>query len=135
VHTVLEDMPVMFVEAPGGLTGVADAWERLEAPLGSLRGRRFYGVYFKGSYRACVATTDGDVPGELGLDTALIPGGLYATAKLRDWAEHTSEIEGAFAALQDANEVDPTRPSIEFYRSQRELVLYVPIIADAQRTM
>jgi DNA gyrase inhibitor GyrI len=110
---------------------MADAWAKLEASLGSLRGRRFYGVYWKGSYRACAGITEGDDPDEFGFDSWIIPGGLYASAKLKDWAEHTDEIEPVVSALLEANEVDHARPTIEFYRSQRELVLYVPIAESA----
>ena len=131
MQVVLADIPVMCIQAVGGLAGMAEAWVKLEAPLGSLRGRRFYGVYWKGSYWACVAAATGDDSAECGFDSWVIPGGLYASAKLKDWAEHTDEIQPAVSALLEANEVDSARPTIEFYRSQRELVLYVPITESA----
>jgi len=39
------------------------------------------------------------------------------------------EIAEAFAALRHEHEWDDTRPSIEFYRRQGEIVLYWPVKA------
>lgn len=124
MQVTLEDIKVMCVVAIGGLEGIKDAWDKLEAPLPSLKGRKFYGTYLNGEYRACVALDDDD-PATLGLDT--IPGGTYVRRKIQNWSERTSEIGETFAAMAAEYPIDPTRPEIEFYRSQKELILYMPI--------
>lgn len=121
----LHDLRVLCVVAPGGLDGIGEAWAKLEARLPSLRGRRFYGTYLRGEYRACVVQRDD--PAALGLETWTIPGGAYARRKLAHWREHTAKIGGIFAAMAAEHPVDPDRPSIEFYRSQDELILLLPI--------
>ncbi len=50
-------------------------------------------------------------------------------AKMTDWASRLPEIGNTFMAMADREKsrVDTTRPSIEFYRSQRELILFLPV--------
>jgi hypothetical protein len=127
MRVTLEDIKVMCVVAIGGLEGIKDAWEKLEAPLPSLKGRKFYGTYLSGEYRACVAMRDDDDPAALGLDTWTIPGGTYVRRRMENWSERTSEIGETFAAMAAEYPVDPTRPGIEFYGGQKELILYMPV--------
>src|SRR5256885_17180388 len=58
----LEDISVMCVVAKGGPSGARAAFDELESKLPSLRGRKFYGSYHEGEYRACVAMHEGDAP-------------------------------------------------------------------------
>jgi hypothetical protein len=68
---------VMFVAAADGSDEIAPAWDRLEAAIGSLRGRHFLGAFDDtGVYRCCVRTRAGDDPAALGLQEGVIPGGL-----------------------------------------------------------
>jgi hypothetical protein len=126
-RVVIEDIDVMSVIADGGPAGGPVAFAALEAPLESLRGRRFYATYQSGEYRACVALAAGDDPEALGLATWRIPGGEYERRKLLDWQDHVDEIAAIFDAMLPAAELDSTRPSVEFYRSSRELVLLQPV--------
>lgn len=126
----LEDVPVFSVVAIGGLEGIGGAWERLEEPLESLRGRRYYGTYMleQGEYRACFEALGGDPEFE-GLERWTVPGGRYARRKLVDWREDTGRIGAAFTEMAEhfGEEGDEGRPSIEHYRSRREVVLYFPL--------
>ena len=126
-EVVLPDIEVLYVDSDAGIPGSAEAFRRLEAPLPTLRGRRFYGVIRGEAYRACVARTPEDDPAALGLATWVIPGGCYRRARIRDWEQHAAEIGPAFDALRAPGGVDPDRPGIEFYRSQGELLVHVPV--------
>ena len=44
MQAALEDVKVMYVVALRGLQGIKEAWDKLETPLPSLRGRKFYGT-------------------------------------------------------------------------------------------
>jgi hypothetical protein len=123
------DVHVMYVESATGLAGAADAFDRLEAHLPTLKGRKFYGTFQRptGPYRACVAVVPGDDPTVLGLPTWTIPGGTYRRQKLMNWADDLPEIGRSFERMSAGCEPDPTRPSIEFYRSQKELLLFFPV--------
>lgn len=123
----LEEMNVMYVIADGGLEGASDAFHRLEARLPSLKGRRFYGTYLGCEYRACVRIQPDDDPAALGLAVGVIRGGKYARTKIVDWQERIHEIGETFARLAEEYSADPSRASIEYYRSSRELILLLPI--------
>lgn len=126
-RVTLDDIDVMCVVAHGGPAGGPAAFAALEAPLGSLHGRRFYGTYMGGEYRACVATEPTDDPDALGLHSWRIPGGLYERRRLLDWSAHLDEIARTFDEMAGDSEHDAMRPSIEFYRSERELILLQPV--------
>jgi hypothetical protein len=131
MEIVLEEIRVMYLESPNGPEGSGEAFNKLEAGLTSLKGRKFYATfqYPDGPYRACVAIEKGDDPAALGYQVGVIAGGRYARGKLENWTERPWEIPAAFDQLSKAyrGRVDPSRPSIEFYKSQKELILLLPI--------
>lgn len=127
MEVTLEDIQVMFVRAEGGSEGAKEAFDKLESRLPSLRGRKFYGTYHAGEYRACVALRPEDDPSAMGLDVWVIPGGRYVRAKVKDWSRRIPEIGKTFTALAEQYPADPSRPSIEYYRSQQELILHLPV--------
>ena len=127
----LEDINVMFVVSPSGPQAAGEAFDRLEACLPSLKGRKFYGAMLNGEYRACVALEAQDAPAAMGLETWMIPGGLYARRKLPHWSERLPEIGKIFGELAAEYPRDPTRPNVEFYRSQKELLLFMAVTSRA----
>ncbi len=129
MDVTLDDIQVMYLRAEGGPTGARAAFEKLEAKLPALRGRKFYGTYQSGEYRACVALLPGDDARQLGMETWVIPGGLYVREKMTEWSSRLPEIGSTFVAMADREKarMDTTRPSIEFYRSQREVILFLPV--------
>lgn len=130
-EVTLDDIPVMYVESPTGPGGAQQAFHALETHFRSMRGRRFYGTFHPpdGPYRACVAIEADDDPKALGLASWIIPGGRYARRKVADWESHIWEIGETFMAMAEeyGERQDPERPSIEFYRSQKEAILLLPI--------
>ncbi len=127
----LEDIKVMFVVSPSGPQGAGEAFDRLEARLPSLKGRKFYGTLLNGEYRACVALEAQDSPAAMGLDVWIIPGGAYARRKLPGWSERLPEIGKIFGELAAEYPRDPARPNVEFYRSQKELLLFMAVASRA----
>lgn len=124
----LDDFEVMYVEAVDGPSGAPAAFEELERRLGGPRGRRFYGTFDGARYRACVIPKDAGEPAALGLEAWTIPGGRYARRKMVDWESKVHLIGAEFNAMVEEYSWDETRPSIEFYRSLREMILYLPIL-------
>ena len=131
MDATLSNIPVMCLVSPSGVPGSKGTFDKLEAKLPSLKKRKFYGVLDgtpeHGTYRACVGILDGDNPTALGLETWTIPGGKYARAKIADWEKNLDKIGPAFDELLKQYTLDPTRPTIEFYRSQEELFLFLPV--------
>ncbi len=127
----LEDVKVMFVVSPSGPQGAAEAFDRLEARLPGLKGRKFYGTFLNDEYCACVALEAQDSPAAIGLDTWIIPGGVYARRKLPRWSERLPEIGKIFGELAAEYPRDTGRPNVEFYRSQKELLLFMAVASRA----
>jgi len=127
----LPNIEVMYVSAEGGPKGAPAAFNKLEANLSSLKGRKFYGVMIgkpdTGEYRACMQITADDDPKIMGFETWTIPNGKYARKKIKDWTKNTPLIATTFKELEKECELDPTRPTIEFYRSMRDLFCLLPI--------
>jgi len=128
-RVTLPEVQVLYVESATGLAGASEAFDRLEARFPSLKGRKFYGTFQPpaGPYRACTAVEPGDDATALGLPTWVIPGGEYSRQKLLDWQAQISEIGKTFQSMAAEGERDSSRPSIEFYRSEKELVLFLPM--------
>jgi hypothetical protein len=103
------------------------AFEELEAKLPSLKGRKFYGVVLGHEYRACVTIDPNDDPLSLPHPTWMLPGGRYIRRRLSNWEDNLRLIGPTFETLCRRSDFDPSRPCIEYYRSQRELLVLVPV--------
>ncbi len=127
----MDAMEVMYVEAPNGPMGAKAAFDALEKRLSGMKGRKFYGTFQPpdGPYRACVVKVAGDDAAVLGLTAWTIPGGRYAKRTLKDWPAHIPQIGEGFMemAKEAAERYDDSRPSIEFYRTETECILLLPI--------
>ena len=102
------------------------AFQLLEAPMKSLRGRKFYGVILGNTYRACVALVPEEIDTELPHPGWTIPGGKYARCRIKNWDGDTTIIGPIFERSFNDVDRDTSRPTIEFYRSQRDLILMLP---------
>jgi hypothetical protein len=131
--TRIEDIRVSRIKSGNGLVGAKQAFDTLESSMHGLTGRKMYGVFYPGTkeYFACVMLDD-EHPDDMGFEQSTIPGGLYARMKIIGWASKIHELGAAFRALADAcvkngHEIDPLRPSVEFYRSFTELIIMIPV--------
>jgi len=124
---------VLRVRADMKGSGPKAAFEALESKLSSLKGRKFFGTIRMlddgEEYYACVEKLTTEDPEALGLEVATIPGGKYVRRRVWDWesvvaAGKMKEISQEFAR---GYELDPDRPSIEFYRSVKELHILLPL--------
>lgn len=126
---VFQDTVVIYVAGDPG-TPIAEqapkAMQELEAKLASLRGRKFYGTVLGDEYRACVTIAPAETnPGAL--PTWTIPGGRYVRRRILDYENNLSMIGRTVAELRRRPDVDLSRPTIEYYRSEREVLVMVPI--------
>ena len=133
----LEDIPVLRVRADMKGKGPAAAMALLESKLPTLKGRKFYGTFRETpegeEYYACVARIGTDDPGGMELEAGVIAGGRFARRKVMDWeavirAGQLPKLFSEFAfAHREELDPHPDRCSIEYYRSQTELQLLVPL--------
>jgi predicted RNA-binding protein with PIN domain len=126
-----EDVAVLYVGEQGPPGDVAPrVWERLESVVPDLMGRKLYGAFYPRSsdYRACVEIADLADDAQLGLESAVLPGGTYLRARLRgDPPGLYAQIGPTFDALSNATEPDLERPSLEYYRRRGEVDLFLPV--------
>ena len=126
-----EETPVLYVSRRDSFPdGPRQAFDELEAKLGSLRGRKFYGAFYAAAdeYRACVERTAHDDPARLRLRKGVLPGGPYVKETLKgEPPDLYARIGPAFDAMVNAADVDTSRPALEFYRRHDEVVLLLPI--------
>jgi hypothetical protein len=139
VDTIVDrqEVGVLRVRADMKGKGPKAAFDTLESKLPSLKGRRFYGTYRMlddgEEYYACVEKLPTEDPAALGLEAGTIPGGRYVRRRVWDWesvvaAGKMKEVSEEFARGYD---LDSGRPSIEFYRSMKELHILLPLAAAA----
>lgn len=108
-----------------------EAFRRLDAAIGVLTGRRFYGVVVEGAYRACVAREPGDPPtgGPAGLPTWTIPGGRYAGWQITNWQLRLPEVRATMATLRRRPDRDAARPSLTHHEDPSLLLVLVPVVS------
>jgi hypothetical protein len=128
------DTPVMFLAAeadPRTVAGAAQrAFSEIESCLGTLRGRRFFGVFAiaSGEYLACVQMRDEDDARALGLEETVLRGGAYLRATITGSPPAVyAQIGPTFEELEKLQRPDPSRPLIEFYRRHDEIDLLLPV--------
>jgi hypothetical protein len=124
------DIDVMYLAGAAGKSiaeQAPEAFRKLEAKLGPLQGRRFYGVVVGDEYRACVAIRPDDDAGALSLARWAIPGGRYIRRKIPNWEANLPLIGTTFETLRRRDDFDASRPCVEFYRSRQELLLMAPV--------
>lgn len=128
----LKEIKVMYLSSFEGPSKASGLFLRLENLVG-LRGRQFYGVFWRntGEYWAAIKIKEGDSPESLGLKIGIIPGGLYAFEILKGrYNDLIRLIAPTFEKLARQYSIDPKRPSIEYYRRFTEFILYLPIIKE-----
>lgn len=112
--------------------GIKSAFNRLENKLMSKQGRQFFGAVHLNNnefnYKACLVQNGIDEHLALGLENYTIPGGKYVTNKLLNWTKNTHLIKEMFNEMEHKYRFDASRPQLEYYKSNRELVLMLPVI-------
>ncbi len=126
-----DEIPGMFRRTTADQEAITRTWAEVEAAVGSLRGRKFYGSFdvTTSEYRVCVQLREGDDPGALGLEEGTLPGGRYARERLEgDPPAVYALIKPTFDRLAgQRTDEDASRPSIEFYRRHDVIDLLLPI--------
>lgn len=127
------DIQVLRVLADMKGGGPAEAMQKLESKLNSIKGRKFYGVFrvlpASEEYFACVEKIAADDPVAMRLDEGRVPGGLYIRRKVFDWSKVIAEgkLPSVSQDMVRHYDVDRTRPEIEYYRSMTELHILIPV--------
>jgi hypothetical protein len=130
-YVELQEIPVLRVRADMKGKGPSPAFNLLESKLPTIKGRKFYGTFQPTpdveEYYECIARIDSDDPEKMQLKTGAIPGGWYARRRFPEWEKKLSKLPGTFEEMAPLAAWTPPRPSLEFYRSQAELLVFPPV--------
>jgi hypothetical protein len=124
------EVVVMQHTVPDELEHIQHLWPAFETLVG-LRGRKMYAYadLSDKTYTACTPVRDDDHPEALGLQIGKLPGGSFLRGVLTgEPPQLYAQIGDGMAELQEAAEVDASRPLVEFYRRHKEIELWVPIL-------
>lgn len=135
LHTseiLLHPTRVMYETSKGGVQTVVDTQKNIEDKVKTFKARKCFGIYFPktGEYRAAVSIFDDELPEEIGLPVCEIPGGKYGRMKLFNWIDFPNlgeTIGKAIETMEQRYEYDSSRQTIEFYRSEKELHVLLPV--------
>lgn len=126
---------------PADMTGAGPkpAFDVVLSTVPKAEERGIYGTFLltEGApeYYACAERLPSDPSRYDHLENGTIPGGLYVRRIfLGDWRKMISDIPGHFHRLVEEYHHDAARPSIERYRGDRELQLFLPVLDRKERT-
>lgn len=127
---VREQVEVMLVRVADKLPEIRRAWAEFENRVG-LRGRKFYGAFdpTTSTYSVCAVLRAGDDPAAFGVESGTLPGGRYVCVRLQGEPPGVYEQIGPTAQrLAQRPDVDPARPTLEYYRRRDVIDILVPIV-------
>jgi hypothetical protein len=126
---------------PADMTGAGPtpAFDVIVSTVPNLLDRGIYGTFLARDgppeYYACAERLLSDPPNYRGLETGTILGGLYVRRiYLGDWRKRIEDIPVNFHRLMAEFHHDPARASIELYRSDNELHLFLPVLDWKERS-
>lgn len=128
LHKQFENIRVVYASRPPHCSRLA-TFRPLISSLGSHKGRHFFGVsrWNTDDFWACIQLETDEVPCELRLPVAVIPGGRYAYKKFRGPVEQLhGAVNQTLEQLAGDVRIDRKRPIIEHYRRHDRLTVYVP---------
>ncbi len=127
----LPSLRLITVRAARFPEGTREAFAALEGKLSTLRGRRMYGLVYSTpaglEYHAGLVPESEEEVQRFGFPVRESPAGRWARTKLMNWEEHLSEIGPTIGRMIGEFGIDASRPTLEYYRSHRELHLMVPL--------
>ena len=126
-----DEVAVLYLIGPDDQAGITAAWERLEAEVGSLRGRHFFGTLdpATGEYWACVEAVAGDADAHPSLTPGRLAGGRYARVRLSGPPPGIYQsIRPTMEELDTRLDRDPSRPVIEHYRRVDQIDCLLPVV-------
>jgi len=133
----MRPLHLVAVAAEGGPAGGPAAFHRLEQALVTLKGRRFYGVATplkEGvAYHAAAEAADAHEASRLNLEPLKVQAGEWLQHKMFDWKGVAHTIGDTIDRIASTHTIDHGRPTLEFYRSERELRLLIPVITNHQK--
>jgi len=128
----LEDpIPVLYARTTLAQPTLTDTWHKIaETTSATMSSRQCYGIYdhHSGEYRACVQRLPGDPVDHWGYHVGQVDPGWYAFVTITGETPALYErIAPMMKKLFHKFVTDPSRLGVEFYRTEDEVELWVPV--------
>lgn len=129
-YTFENDVNVFGVNVTTFPSGISDAFNELIKETGDCAGARdYYGISeFKDGRMVYYAVAAEKFKGEsekYNYEKLSIEKGKYASVTVFDWRKKTDCIKDVFGEILQHPQVDKTKPAIEWYRNDNEMICLV----------
>ncbi len=132
-YTLTEDLKVFGIQVDKFPTGIGEAFDKLVKMIPEGFKRSYYGIaemMNKGMiYRATAEEKQEGEAEKYGCENYTIEKGEYLTVTLRDWQSKTNTINSIFHNMIQDDKVDRTKPSIEWYKNEHEMLCMLKLKA------
>jgi predicted transcriptional regulator YdeE len=134
-YNLTNDVKVFGTEVKIFPGGIGEAFDELVKMLGGFN-RSFYGISkFDNGKMVYYAAAEETFPGEAGkydCKTYTIEKGEYLTEIIKNWRSKTECIKDVFQKLIDDDRVDNTKPAVEWYKNDDEMLCMVQTTASVK---
>jgi predicted transcriptional regulator YdeE len=124
-YTLENDVPVIGAQVKTFPDGIGEAFDRLISMLPDGMHRPCYGICYgteKGiHYIAAIAGSTSEAA-TLNLQSYIIPKGDYVVKSIANWRDKLPAIKEAFHELLSGDCADISRPCIEWYKNDNEML-------------
>ncbi len=133
MYTLEKDLKVFGVEVENFPEGIGDAFDKLVNMISGEVDRSYFGISEmtdKGfSYKAVAEEKyDGETE-NYNCKRYIIEKGEYLTVRLLDWRKKTDSIKYLFSEICQNAKIDKTKPCVEWYKNDDEMLCMVRIDA------
>jgi hypothetical protein len=131
-YTITNDITVFGIEVPQFPSGIDEVFDKLVKKLPGGFNRSFYGVCeMKNGVYVYKAAAEEIIAGEAekyNCERFTIEKGKYLTVPLKDWRKKTDKIKDIFQQLMTDGRVNKSKPSVEWYKNEAEMLCMVKTI-------
>jgi len=120
--------------------GISEAFESLIKVTGDASGmRNYYGISeFKDGVMYYYAVAEEKLSGEAkkyNCEELKIDSGKYLAIPMHDWRKNLSCIKDVFSELLQDERVDKTKPAIEWYKDDNEMLCFIKMVNQNKETV
>jgi DNA gyrase inhibitor GyrI len=134
--TLKENINVWGFQVKSFPEGIGEAFDSLMTMIPDALDRAFYGIsYMEGNSVRYYATVIENYPGEAekyNCQRYIIEHGEYATITVKGWKNKTHTIKDVFGELYRKQCPDMSRPAIEWYKNDDEMLCMVRVTQPEQ---
>jgi len=126
------DIRIFGMQVKSFPLGIGEAFEKLVKMIPGGFSRSYYGISYmengKMVYYAAAEELSPVEPEKYSCTRLTIEKGEYLTESLNDWRSKTDQVKNVFERLVADKRVDKTKPAVEWYKDENEMLCMVRTI-------